>query len=89
MSQNSWNPTEPVPRTIKEILEQLGAAVAVIPERTLGDLGLAPDTVRARINSKFFPVPFPGLSSAQVTSSTTVLTLVIVVSDKLDEQGRS
>lgn len=89
MSPNSWNPTEPVPKRIKEILKELGAAVAVIPERALGDLGLAEDTVRARINSEFFPVPYPGLSDAQVTSSTTVLALVIAVNDKLDKQGRS
>lgn len=81
MSQNA--------RTIEKMLEQLGAAVAVIPGRTLGDLGLAPDTVRANLNSEFFPAPFPGLSSAQVTANTTVGALVMAVNDKLDEQGRS
>jgi len=84
----TWNPVAPVNKELKTILEELGAMVAVILERTLGDLGLAPIQVRARINSTFFPEPYEGLSSDQVTEDTLVGTLLQAIRYKLRNQGR-
>jgi hypothetical protein len=45
----------------------------------MDDLGLAADTVRLRMNTAFFANSANKLSASQVTSSTTVLTLVIEI----------
>jgi hypothetical protein len=71
-----WNPTEPVAQEVKRILEEIGAVVSVRPERTIDDLGLVPDTVRLRMNGRFFPTAANKLSSSDVTGNTSVLTLV-------------
>ena len=74
-----WNPTDPVAKKVKNILEDMQPVVSVRPERTIDDLGLAPDTVRLRMNGNFFSTAANKLSAGQVTGNTSVLTLVVEI----------
>jgi hypothetical protein len=74
-----WNPTDPVAKKVKAILEGIHPVVSVRPERTMDDVGLAADTVRLAMNTAFFANSANKLSASQVTGSTTVLTLVIEI----------
>jgi hypothetical protein len=74
-----WNPTDPVAKKVKAILEGMPPVVSVRPERSMDDLGLVADTVRLAMNTTFFVNSSNKLSASQVTGSTTVLTLVIEI----------
>ena len=76
---STWSPTDPVAKKVKTILEGMHPVVSVRPERTMDDLGLAPDTVRLRMNGNFFPSAANKLSAAQVTGNTSVLTIVVEI----------
>lgn len=76
---STWNPTDPVAKKVKTILEDMHPVVSVWPDRTMDDLGLVPDTVRLRMNGKFFAMAANKLSAGQVTGNTSVLTLVVEI----------
>jgi hypothetical protein len=76
-----WDPTDPVAKKVKSILEDMKPVVSVRPERTVDDLGLAPDSVRLQMNGNFFPTAPNKLSAGQVTGNTSVLTLVVEIED--------
>lgn len=94
MPKQSPNPS-PEPRFsagnvrsgVYSILHDL-SDVEVEDELTLSDLGVAPITVRRRVNTIFFPDPHAGLGSSQVTASATVFRLISTTIHKLEDQGR-
>jgi hypothetical protein len=65
------------------VLNELRPVVPVLPDRTIGALGLVADEVRAAMNDEFFPGQNKGLSEEQVTDATTVRTLTIEINDLL------
>ncbi len=72
--------------TVKKELRKMGARVEPLPGRTIKDLGLGSTAVRAQMNTVFFPPPKKGLSSGQVTDTTTVGTLILEIEDLLGQQ---
>jgi hypothetical protein len=68
---------------VKKELKRMGARVEPKLGRMLKELGLGSTAVRAQMNTVFFPAPKKGLSSAQVTNTTTVATLILEIEDLL------
>lgn len=71
--------------TVKKELRKMGAQVKPLPGRTIRELGLGSTAVRSQMNTFFFPAPKRGLSSGQVTDTTTVGTLILEIEDLLGE----
>ncbi len=89
-------PSDPEPKfsagsvrlTVFAFLDSRSGVEPIENGQTLSDLGVAKDSVRAFVNSTFFPAPHKGLSGAQVSEGTSVLQLIITINNKLDSQGR-
>jgi hypothetical protein len=71
-----WNPTTEPARSVKRVLIKIGARVEVLPERTIGDLGLSRFEVQVAMNTEFFAGTNKRLSEEQCGEGVMVLTLV-------------
>jgi hypothetical protein len=72
-----------VAQRVFAVLNDLGPTVPVLSDRTIGDLGLVSDEVRAAMNDEFFPGQTTGLSEEQVTDDITVRALTIEINTLL------
>lgn len=72
---------------IYQILNDL-SSIEVEDPLTLSSLGVAPVTVRGRVNALFFPAPHAGLSASQVTGAVTTFRLINTTIHRLESQGR-
>jgi hypothetical protein len=72
-----------VAQRVFAVLNDLEPKVSVLSGRTIGDLGLVSDEVRAAMNDEFFPGQGNGLSEEQVTDAITVQALTIEINELL------
>jgi hypothetical protein len=79
-----WNPTSEPALSVKRVLIEIGARVDVLPERTIGDLGLDRHQVQVAMNTEFFEGTQKRLSTEQCGESVMVITLVGTIADLQD-----